>query len=326
MIKNISWTLPKTYVPKSPLIPKSPIPKKEEHLDTSALNDELKKIQDKYQEMIDGLANTKPEISLPKYEPEKAAYTGATDEEIAKSGADSLVEYYLKNINSINSTAAAQQKARQNDRERALENALEQQQYIEQVYAALKDAAEKDSVKRGLARSSIISGQKQAYDSDMAANLIKLSEDTYKEIARIDSDIDELEAEKTRAMNDFDIVYAAKLAIEIDNRKAERDKKAEEVQRYNNQLEKDAAEYEINRQKSEQSLIKGEIDIKNADRETEKKQSELLTERDDETYAYIKSYLSGLTAAQRKSLYSDPEFISTVGEAKIAKLKSAFGD
>lgn len=326
MIKNITFTLPKTHIPISPLPPQSPIPKKEEKADAGALSGEIQKIKDKYQELIDGLASSKPEITLPKYEPEKMTYTGATDEEIAKSGADSLVEYYLKSINSINSTTSAQQKSKLNDRERALENAKDQQQYIEQVYAALKDAAEKDAVKRGIARSSIISGQKHAYDSDMASNLIKLSEDTYKEIARIDSDIDELEAEKTKALNDFDIVYAAKLAIEIENRRTERDEKAEAVQKYNNQLEKEAAEYEINRQKSEQSLIKGEIDIKNADSETAKKYSELISERDDETYNYVKNYLSGLTAAQRKSLYSDPEFISAVGESQLAKLKSAFGD
>lgn len=327
MIKNITWKLPKTLIPISPLAPVQPTPKKEEQADTGSLAEEVNNIKEKYQQLIDGLYNnSNPSVTLPTYEPTKATYTGATDDEIAKSGADSLVEYYLKNINNINSTTAAQQKAKQSDKNRAQEYALEQQQYIEQVYAALKDAAEKDAVKRGIARSSIVSGQKQAYDSDMASNLIKLSENMYKEIAGIESDIADLEAEKTKALNDFDIVYAAKLAMEIEEQKAARDKKAEEVLRYNNQLDKDAGEYEINRQKAEQSLVKGELDINNEKKELSKQYSEILSKRDDETYAYVKSYLSGLTAQQRKSVYTDPEFISMVGEEQIAKLKADFND
>lgn len=226
------------------------------NVNDQALSDALKNIDNKY----DTSVNT--DISLPeKAETQRLEYMPPTDEQIAEYAKNSLAEYYAKSLDAIESDNTSGVKALNDYKKQIAQNVADKENQINEAYEQARKSIEADTLKRGLARSSIAASQVQAINEKKAQTIVDERNKALDAIAQIDYEISELDRKKTNALNQLDITYAAKLAMEIGNLQTQRDNKIAEVTKYNNELAKYDAEYEIARQKAEQDLKLGEYKL-----------------------------------------------------------------
>jgi len=124
--------------------------------------------------------------------------------------------------------------------------------------------------------------------------LYAVAKEYTEEVYRINAQLDSLESKKLKALADFDISYAAKLALEIDSLKAARDKKMEDVLKYNNEISAKEAQYEADKKLSEQKILGNEYDLlkKVNDPDFVK---EIENKRNAEIFDYLYSYLATLS-------------------------------
>jgi hypothetical protein len=79
---------------------------------------------------------------------------------------------------------------------------------IEDLYSSLKNNAEKYALKRGLARSSIITERLSEYDKNHAGSASEITLSYDKSIAEINDQIDGLESEKEKSLDELNLSYA----------------------------------------------------------------------------------------------------------------------
>ncbi|HEY8444288.1 MAG TPA: hypothetical protein VIL24_05785 [Clostridia bacterium] len=281
-IKAIS---PKDSQPTYPSAQKSPT--------SNSLKDELDKIDKDY-----SLSKVQ-EIKLPELELEKLEYKPLTDQEIEELAKSSLADYYTKTSRAIEQDAQNQQK-NLDDYKKQLYDALaiKEQNIVDSFDQTKKDVASQ-ALKRGLARSSIALAMEKELDAQKARELAQARNAYIEQAAQIDYQIADLEAKKQAALNDLDITYAAKLAIEINELKNERAEKIKEVLKYNNELAKYQAEYNIDRLKAEQDLTLGQYEIlKKKTEGLEALEKELEQQKQQKKFEYILDYLNSMPKAE----------------------------
>lgn len=118
---------------------------------------------------------------------------------------------------------------------------------IDRSYDAVREDAEDNALRRGLATSSIYQGELGAID-DAEVNAVKASiADTEREITALDLEIELLNERLQRDLDSFEIAHAVKVSKEIDKLVAQRDKQNDAVIAYNNTLRQKEAEYQKQR-------------------------------------------------------------------------------
>lgn len=174
----------------------------------------------------------------------KMEYDALTDEqisELAKSQADAkLNDERVKLENELNKLSADLT----NQKESIKNQSDEIAKSIETAYSERKSEAEKDALKRGLARSSIITGKIEQFDKNMVNDKIKLDTDVITAINKIDLQLTSLESEKNLALENFNITLAAELIAKINELKNQRTAQLNEVLKYNNEVAEKEAKYQ----------------------------------------------------------------------------------
>lgn len=185
---------------------------------------------------------------------EELSYTPLTDDEIRQYAAAALAEYKLAGAKQIKDSAernAADLAASKSGLETA---AQKKQQEIDAVYDSAKQSSSNDALKRGLARSSIIINKLGALENGKAQAKTDTAQSLFDGIAEIDGKLNRLETEKLDALDEFDIVYAAKLSQEIQKLNEERQKRMDDVIKYNNELKAAEAKYGLDYAKTDSAL------------------------------------------------------------------------
>lgn len=183
------------------------------------------------------------EYQSPSLNLEKMTYEKPTQEEVNKQAENSLKEYKDKSLSSINDeyqTKLEKIDTKISEQKASTEN---EKQELEQLYGSLKKNASDEAVKRGLARSSIIVNQLEAFDRDMLDNYMKLDKEFKTAFSDLQAERDLLEVQKDNALSSFDISYAIKLEEKINSINDEIAKKEETVLKYNNDIAEKEAEY-----------------------------------------------------------------------------------
>ena len=201
------------------------------------LYEELEKIEKKYSET----QNEENEYEKPEYI--KMEYQALSDDEI-KSKAETYAESeynakkavidkeYLDKLDALNKEKNSVKESK---------NAISKQ--IEKDYSAAINDLNNSLLKRGLARSSIAANLEGSALNEKAASLSEAAISASNKIGEIDSEISSLTAEKESALANLDIAKAATVTEQINALKKEREDKQQEVIKYNNEIEKDIAEY-----------------------------------------------------------------------------------
>ena len=183
-------------------------------------------------------------------------YTPRTDEDIAESAAKEIDYKKAKDKNKLESDYASSVSALEKSRQQADKSLQTSYRDLEKVYNDLRQNAENDAIKRGVARSSIILSKLNDLD---AAKLISSGEieSAYNDtIGNINQKINALENDKDMALGELDLKYASELSDKIADLKAERADIVSKYEKYNNQIREKQTKYAAERQENIDKFLK----------------------------------------------------------------------
>ncbi len=213
-------------------------------------------------------------------------YTPPSDEELEEMAKASLEGKYHKAKQAVEDKFAKSYGAIQEKKEGISQAHDAKMKDIEEYYDERRKEAEKDALKRGIARSSIAEGQLGQLEREESRSKLEAETGLEEQIRKLSGQISSLESEKEKALAEQDILYAAELAEKIYKLKEDRDKKLMDVIKYNNSV-----------------------------REKEKKSSEKsFLDAAEEKLAAAKKYFDGLSKAKAlEELLSTDEYKKHLG-------------
>ncbi len=258
----------------------------------SKLEEEIKKLE--------SLATGIEKIDLPEVKLDQLSYTPPSDDELKRIAESGLEEYRRKQTDAIKQNSADGEAQLISKREGYGTAVKDELNALEQTYKKAAQNIDDDILKRGLARSSVAVNSKSELENERARRASDITGEYGKKIAEIDAEIAAVNSKLNAALNDFNLTYAVKLNEKLDELKSARDKKSEEVIKYNNDIKAKQAALDENRLKTESGLY--------GDALSQKKQEnslEILTpdQRDavyESVYNKMDEYLSSLTAHEAK--------------------------
>lgn len=134
------------------------------------------------------------------------------------------------------------------DKKSAKQNLTESYANLEKLYSQLKENSLNDSIKRGMARSSVASDKLSALDSAHVGAAGDIERGYTESVAKIDGDISALEKELGSALDQLDVKSASELEDRIQKLKDERDAKVKEYEKYNNDVRVKNDKYALERE------------------------------------------------------------------------------
>lgn len=138
--------------------------------------------------------------------------------------------------------------ALEGDKKSAKQNLTESYANLEKLYSQLRENSLNDSIKRGMARSSVASDKLSALDSAHVGAAGDIERGYTESVAKIDGDISALEKELGGALDQLDVKSASELEDRIRKLKDERDAKVKEYEKYNNEVRVKNDKYALERE------------------------------------------------------------------------------
>ena len=220
---------------------------------STSSSDKLKELESFVKNQYEGYLPSKSTTpDVPSYE--RYEYEAPSDDDIKKSAVTELGDYVLSGTNSIKNEYTQKAKELEAHKEASEKLFSDSSQKLKSAYDEAAEALSNDSLKRGLARSSIALNNQAAATQAYTQNLNSLIEQRNQKIASLDEEINSLDGQLQNALNSFKIGYAAKLTERINELKAEREKNKQEAIKYNNSLLKEEYEQSVNKQKTDSNL------------------------------------------------------------------------
>ncbi len=247
---------------------------------------------------------------------QKIDYVAPSKEEVTTKAQNSLAQYKNDGIEKINSDYNLQNSQIDNSIKELKNQEQEQKQSIENTYAKVKENAQNDAIKRGLARSSIIVNKLQDYDDKMINDLTVLSSKTSDKIFSLTTQKNTLELEKNNALKSFNIEYAIKLQNKIDSINEDISKNEQSVIKYNNEIAELEAKW---KRDAEQENYDRNQDIANFVAKYGTYTVEIL--KRDEKYQIAKEYFAKLDKQVAiNELKNNPSYEENLGKVNYNKL------
>lgn len=272
------------------------------------LIEELEKLEGEYQNRAES-SSVLPDN--PSYD--RLEYDAPTDEEIAENARNSLADYKNTTIEDIEENARTERAAKEAERKSAQESAAKLSANIASQYDDAMTAFSDDALKRGLARSSIAANKSAELQSGKAAALSQAAMAAEEAVQNIDREISELEVSREKALNDFNIAYAAKVTEKIAELTKERDDKIAEVVKYNNSMAQQEQKDALDRAETASKLYSDKLN-------QEKLENELGSTAELDAYNLakyeaVKSYLSTLSKSDASyAVRNDPVIRATLSD------------
>lgn len=193
----------------------------------------LKKDKDEY---IDDLLKKEYNVDFLKNDDR----TDAQLEEMAKA------EYNAKaqtEKQQLKGEASAKVEELENTIKQQEENKERQLQEISQNYDQAKADAERQALKRGIGRSSVILNLLKQYDEQKMGALDQTNNEYLKKAEQLNSQIAQLDAEVKGNLQKYDMYAAYQTNERLNELKKERDENNEAILKYNNQLKEKLAKF-----------------------------------------------------------------------------------
>lgn len=241
-----------------------------------------------------------PQSSLPQAELKTLTYSAPTDADLLKTAENGLVDYKRNGIESIKSNSEENAKALDLKKTNYMVDMAGEIDALDADYKAASNNIDNDVLKRGLARSSVAVNQKSELENSYMNQAASVRESYRAKITEIDKEISEIDQKLKAALNDFNLSYAIKLNDSLNSLKAEREKKQNEVIKYNNEIAKAQAELDANRLKAEGDIYGKALDNKKKATDvgslTDKQRDELY----NSVYDKMDEFLGSLSAEEAK--------------------------
>lgn len=211
------------------------------------------KLEELDRQYRDGLPS-EPEYDLDELFPkdlglEKVDYTPETDEQIADRANSEAAYGKAEDTNKINKKYGESTGKLNTAAEEAERTLRESYANLEKLYSDLKKEAAADTLKRGMARSSVAVGRQSDLDAAHVAAAGEAEAGYNAAVAAIDTELARLDAERSAALNELDLKYAAQIDERVAELKKERDAAAEKYAKYNNSVIEKEQKYAVQREK-----------------------------------------------------------------------------
>ena len=257
--------------------------------------------RDALQEEIDRLESSSSSASkpsLPKVDLQEKQYDAPDDATLKNRAESELDDYRRSTENSLRQKSAAEEQELNTKRDAYADAKRNTEAELEKQYEAAARAIDNDAVKRGLARSSIASVERGALEREYLSKSADVAREYSNKIAQLETDIASVNRKLQDSLNDFNMSYAAKLNNRLNELKAEREKKMEEVIEYNNEIKRKQAALDYDRMKTENDLYSAAL----SQEKQEKSLDGIPAERRDEIYQAVfkkmDEFLGSLDPAQ----------------------------
>lgn len=219
--------------------------------------DKLKEIEKKYNDSLP----KEDEIDIDSVFPKDSGlkeieYTPRTDEDIVEAAKKSVGYDKQSEVNKLDQRYQNAIDALTENKQTAKDTLKQNYDNLEKLYKQLRENANDDALKRGVARSSIASGKMDALDASHLKSASDAENAYAATLAGINSDISKLERDKDTALGQLDLKYAVELDEKINQLKSERDKTVEKYEKYNNDVRQKMQAFETDRQKKISDYLK----------------------------------------------------------------------
>lgn len=195
--------------------------------------------------------------------------------------------------NEIESKFASDMGALESGKQQAKQNLEEGYKQLGELYDELRKNAENDSLKRGMARSSVITSQLNNLDRAQLESAGNVEAAYQSTVGAIDQKINALQNDRELALNELDLRSAAELGSRIDELRKERDDTVLQYEKYNNSVREKNIKYEQQRQDDIAQFL--------AKREKEKQDALAKQQENENKYGYsgdkLKNYTQRYNAA-----------------------------
>ena len=195
--------------------------------------------------------------------------------------------------NEIESKFASNMGALESGKQQAKQNLEQGYKQLGELYDELRKNAENDSLKRGMARSSVITSQLNNLDRAQLESAGNVEAAYQSTVGAIDQKINALQNDRELALNELDLKSAAELGSRIDELKKERDDTVFQYEKYNNSVREKNIKYEQQRQDDIAQFL--------AKREKEKQDALAKQQENEKKYGYsgdkLKNYTQRYNAA-----------------------------
>jgi hypothetical protein len=269
--------------------------------------------------LASGGAAAKPALpDTPEYERMKADDT--SDEQLSARAGEELSGYYNGSLTAIDGERDAAARKYEDDKKSAAAAYETAAAEAKSAYERARENASNDSLKRGLARSSIAVNKQYALGESEAAEISRIAKETAEKTADLDARISELDVKREKALNDFNIAYAAKLTTLINGLKDERAQSNAEALKYNNSLAEKEYSQKVDKTVKESDLYSDSLTQAQKEKDSAVKQNETAV------YEKMRGILSGLSRSDaKKALTGDAIFKDNLSEYYYYMLYNEFG-
>lgn len=223
----------------------------------NAVVDRLKELEKQYNDSLPKEEEPDIDSLFPKESGLKEIdYTARTDEDIVKEAQDRIDLSKKQAVNNLDDKYQSAIDALSENKKAADETLKQSYENLDKLYKQLRESANDDMLKRGIARSSIATNNMDALDASHLKSASDAESAYSKAVANINDDIAKLERDKDTALEELDLKCAVELDEKINTLKAERDKTVEKYEKYNNEVRQKNEAYEANRQKKISEYLK----------------------------------------------------------------------
>lgn len=261
--------------------------------------DERNRVEDEIRRIESGVSSTaKPRLS--DVQLDEIDYTPPSDEYLKKRAESSLNDYYKSGRAAIEEDSAANAAQLSAKRDALSQGRDSEISALADSYKNAVRAVDNDAIKRGLARSSVAAVNRGELEKEYLAKNADIASGYGKRISQLDEEIASVDGKLRSALNDFNLTYATKLNEKLNELKAERDKKVEEVTKFNNSVREKQAKLDEARARAESDLysaaIRQQQSANSADGLTDKQRDDMYRS----IYDTLDSYLGSLDPVQAK--------------------------
>ncbi|MCL2860807.1 MAG: hypothetical protein FWE22_00125 [Firmicutes bacterium] len=226
-----------------------------------------------------------------------------TDDQLRQRVNDEWAGYFNHNIVAIENNINNLYNQFRNDQTLAQRSADERRAAVEHEYGIARENVANDSLRRGLARSSIAVNQQAALSNAAAEQRTGISNELIERLAGLDAEIHSLEGMRQSAVDNFNIAFAARITKELNRLKGERDAFNRDAIRFNNQMSQQERDNQMQNIMNESRL--------HGERLSHMQQEADLNMQTNfrENYLKIRQYLAGMSRRDaRDALANDPLF------------------
>lgn len=179
---------------------------------------------------------------------------------------------------------------------------------INDIYDKQSLNIESQSIKRGLARSSIVLGQLAEVESSRATDLMENMNDLNEKLNNVENQMAVIIESRDRALENLDIDYADELDERLEKSKEEYKKLYDEVIEFNNNVSKLEAEYKLKYESEKIAWKESVLDL------TKDGYDEFRKKIQNAKFDYMVSYLSNFSKDDALNiLTSNPNFKDLLG-------------